>query len=334
VVPIVNANRARNILTGPAYSECKGGNNEALLANGNVDSTCRYRWARGYGEGQRAGAGAARFSVIGVIDGPTPDTTTVLDIVVAVPAGQDEQTAVDAALKAVGARAPEPRDFPLAFQPFVLNGITWPQFFDKNKRNNLVTFLYNPTGDPTGGAALASFQNAEATWSDVRGSSFNYAFGGQTTLGPAFDRINTISWANQGIPCNIFGITTSTFSIVTGELLDADIVLNSTSTCGFSWRTDGGDIDVQTIALHELGHALGFGHSPDPSSIMFAFYEGARRALDVIDVDGLIFLYPAHTSNAVTPRSASVPFRLVAALGDLAPGGFFSSQGWNSRWAT
>jgi len=60
---------------------------------------------------------------------------------------------------------------------------------------------------------------------------------------------------------------------------------------------------------------------------MFAFYEGARRALDVIDVDGLIFLYPAHTSNAVTPRSASVPFRLVAALGDLAPGGFFFQPG-------
>jgi hypothetical protein len=111
-------------------------------------------------------------------------------------------------------------------------------------------------------------------------------------------------------------------------LVDADVLLNSTiSPCALSWRTDGGDIDVQTVLLHELGHALGFGHSPDPSSIMFFEYEGVRRALDVIDVDGLVFLYPAHTSNAVTPRSASVPFRLVAALGDLAPGGGFFQPG-------
>jgi hypothetical protein len=105
------------------------------------------------------------FSVTGVIDGTDPNTKTVVDIVVAVPVGQDDQTAANAALKAVGARAPEPRDFPLALQPFVLDGAEWPQFFDKNKRNNVVTFLYNPTGDPTGGGALAAIQNAEATWS-------------------------------------------------------------------------------------------------------------------------------------------------------------------------
>src|SRR5262249_52589164 len=118
-----------------------------------------------------------------------------------------------------------------------------------------------------------------------------------------------------------------TFNVVTGELLDADIVLNSTSTCGFSWRTDGGDLDVQTVLLHEFGHALGLGHSPDPSSIMYPVYLGVRRALDVIDLHGLAFLSPAHSSNAITPRSASVPFRLVAALGDLAPGGGFFQPG-------
>jgi hypothetical protein len=66
------------------------------------------------------------------------------------PVGQDDQTAANATLKAVGARAPEePRDFPLALQPFVLDGVEWPQFFDKNKRNNVVTFLYNPRRRPS-----------------------------------------------------------------------------------------------------------------------------------------------------------------------------------------
>src|SRR5262249_36183617 len=147
-----------------------------------------------------------------------------------------------------------------------------------------------------------------------------------------YDRVNTISWgANPfGNPCLglVLGVTRTVFIVLTGEIVDADIVLNSAiSPCGLSWRTDVGYIDVQTLLLNELVHSLGLRHSPNPSSIMFGAYLGVRRTLDVIDVDGLVFLYPAHTSNAVTPRSASVPFRLVAALGDLAPGGFFFQPG-------
>lgn len=265
-------------------------------------------------------------SVIGVIDGT--GIKTVVDILLAVPAGEDEQAAAESAVKAAGAHVPELRDIPLAMQPFIVDGFTWPQFFDKSKRNNLVTQFYNPAGDPTGGAAVAAIRNAEATWNAVRGSSFRFAYGGETTAGHAFDRINTISWAPHGIlGAHALAVTFSTFTIDTGEILDTDIQLVADlSLLGLSWRVDGGDVDVQTVLLHEDGHALGLGHSLEPSSIMYASYLGVRRALDVIDSDAVVFLYPAHTSNAVTPRSVSVPFRLVAALGDLAPGGGFFEQ--------
>ncbi len=209
-------------------------------------------------------------------------------------------------------------------QPFVLDGLSWPQFFDKSKLNNLVTQVYNPAGDPTGGNALAPILNAQATWSAVRGSSFHYAYGGQTTLTwpRPFDRVNTIGWSPTPVfGADALGVTISTFRVDNGAIVEADILLFAPP--GFPWHVDGRDFDVQTVMLHEMGHALGLGHSPDPSSIMYASYLGVRRTLDVIDTDAVAFLYPAHSSNAGTPHAASVPFRLVASLGDLAPGGFF-----------
>jgi hypothetical protein len=120
-----------------------------------------------------------------------------------------------------------------------------------------------------------------------------------------------------------------TFNLVTGELLDADIVLNLT----FVWRT-GGDIDVQTVLLHELGHALGLGHSLERSSIMFALYLGVRRALDVIDVDSWCF----HTRRILPMPSRPDPQRCLSGSSPRSAtsprAADFSNQGWNSKSAT
>ena len=53
--------------------------------------------------------------------------------------------------------------------------------------------------------------------------------------------------------------------------------------------------DIETIALHELGHALGLSHSTTQTAVMYAFAapNGTKRKLDADDIAGIRDLYPA-----------------------------------------
>ena len=50
-------------------------------------------------------------------------------------------------------------------------------------------------------------------------------------------------------------------------------------------------IDLDTVALHELGHGIGLDHSDVNAAVMFAFYGGARRELHADDVAGAQAIY-------------------------------------------
>jgi acylphosphatase len=51
--------------------------------------------------------------------------------------------------------------------------------------------------------------------------------------------------------------------------------------------------DLPTVALHEIGHALGLDHSSVSSAVMYAFYGGPRRELVGDDVAGIQSIYGA-----------------------------------------
>jgi hypothetical protein len=60
-----------------------------------------------------------------------------------------------------------------------------------------------------------------------------------------------------------------------------------------SWSDGGGGstIDFFTVALHELGHSLGLGHSTVVGSVMEAIYAGSRRTLHADDIAGIQAIY-------------------------------------------
>jgi hypothetical protein len=64
------------------------------------------------------------------------------------------------------------------------------------------------------------------------------------------------------------------------------------------------DVDLLTVAAHEIGHTLGLAHSSDPNSLMYPSYDGPRRFLGDDDVAGIQYLYGVASNPQAAP---SVP---------------------------
>jgi hypothetical protein len=71
-----------------------------------------------------------------------------------------------------------------------------------------------------------------------------------------------------------------------------------------AWRT-GASVDLFSVALHEVGHALGLGHSDRPGTVMYPYYRQVT-GLSGDDIAGIRALYGSDTptppvSPPVTP---------------------------------
>lgn len=67
--------------------------------------------------------------------------------------------------------------------------------------------------------------------------------------------------------------------------------------------SDTRNVDLLTVAAHEIGHTLGLAHSSDPNALMFASYSGPRRFLSEDDVAGVQAIYGVGRAPEPAPEA-------------------------------
>ena len=61
------------------------------------------------------------------------------------------------------------------------------------------------------------------------------------------------------------------------------------------------NVDLLTVAAHEIGHTLGLAHSSDPGALMYPSYDGPRRFLGDDDIAGIQELYGVASAPQPVP---------------------------------
>jgi hypothetical protein len=68
----------------------------------------------------------------------------------------------------------------------------------------------------------------------------------------------------------------------------------------------GGDVDIYSVALHELGHALGLGHSDNPGDVMYPYYRRGAT-LSANDIGAAMQIYGAAVATPGPDTTSASP---------------------------
>jgi len=175
------------------------------------------------------------------------------------------------------------------------------------------------------GVTAADFQaavgRAFATWQAVPTASITYELAGVTSASPGSDDGSSVlGFRSRPDLDRVLASTSFLVDTATGALLESDIFFNSSFAWSVSPAGEAGRFDLESIALHEIGHFSGLGQSALGETELIS--TGGRRVLSAEAV-----MFPiAYTSGSTAARTLKADD--IAGISDLYPdGGFATDEG-------
>jgi hypothetical protein len=103
---------------------------------------------------------------------------------------------------------------------------------------------------------------AFASWAAVPNTRISSEFVGFTGASPLLgDNANVLGFTTRTDLDRVLGSTSFTVDVVSGGVVESDIFFNSAFTWSAAAAGEAGRQDIESIALHEVGHMLGLAHS-------------------------------------------------------------------------
>lgn len=174
------------------------------------------------------------------------------------------------------------------------------------------------------GVGVSDFEAAVArafsTWTNVTNSSISYTYGGLTLARPGDDDgSSTLGFESRPDQDRVLAATSFIVDRTSGALIESDIYFNSSFQWSVAAAGEAGRFDLESVALHEIGHFSGLAHSALGETEL---REGGGRR--VIAAEAVMFPI-AFASGSIASRTLKADD--IAGISDLYPAGDFSDKG-------
>src|SRR5947209_2811784 len=131
-------------------------------------------------------------------------------------------------------------------------------------------------------------------------------------------RLNLETLESRIVPYNLSGGAWLHPALVTVSFVPDGTDLGGVSSNLFAtFNANGQAYDLQTVALHEFGHALGLGHSTATGAAMNAGYSKVQQSLGSDDVSGIRANYSASQARSADRYDVPSNNNTFSAASDL-----------------